>query len=269
MRNETRQALNAINRAFYREAAASFSATREAPWPGWIKLLPALEQAGGCGSCGIEAPPPIRILDVGCGNGRFARFLAEELSRPFSYLGLDASEPLLAQAAADTRGIAEQLDATIEFETWDFVEESFPAHLEGEAFEVINLSGVMHHIPSFALRRSLLEALAERLDQGGVLVLALWQFAEEERFRRKLISRKAFAERLESVALPAPDPDDLEEGDYLLPWGADGKALRYCHQVDEDEAERLLAGLPLDIRAAYRADGREGRLNKYVLLRKA
>ncbi len=262
MRHETRQALNDINRAFYREAAASFSATREAPWPGWERLIHAIEELGL-----LDGGAPLRIMDVGCGNGRFARFLADRLPGPLSYVGLDASEPLLARAAEDTRELVADPGYDLLFETWDFVEEPFPTHLQSESFEVINLSGVMHHVPSFELRRELLHTLHRSLAPGGLLVLALWQFAAEGRFAKKLIPREAFAEHLGTSGLEVPDVGDLEEGDYLLPWGAEGRSLRYCHQVDAAETRRIIDELPLSTFQTYEADGREGRLNRYVLLR--
>jgi SAM-dependent methyltransferase len=65
MKDETLRALNTINRVFYRDSAPSFDATRDAPWPGWQPLLPLLQ--------GLEGDPA-RILDLGCGNGRFPIF---------------------------------------------------------------------------------------------------------------------------------------------------------------------------------------------------
>ncbi len=44
------------------------------------------------------------MLDVGCGNGRFASFLAQSLCERFDYLGIDASEGLLARARARQLG---------------------------------------------------------------------------------------------------------------------------------------------------------------------
>lgn len=62
----TIQRLNAINREFYRVTAREFDQTRGAAWPGWERLLPYLH-------------PPLSVLDVGCGNGRFGLFLREKV----------------------------------------------------------------------------------------------------------------------------------------------------------------------------------------------
>jgi 2-polyprenyl-3-methyl-5-hydroxy-6-metoxy-1,4-benzoquinol methylase len=65
----TRERLNTINREFYRVTAHDFDETRGQPWPGWKRVLPYLKL-------------PLSVLDVGCGNGRFGVFLAQNLTLP-------------------------------------------------------------------------------------------------------------------------------------------------------------------------------------------
>ena len=89
MKDDTAQRLLAINRAFYRQHAADFARTRRQAWPGWERLLLPLLR-------GRE-----RLLDVGCGNGRFGRFWARAnpADVPLHYHAVDASLPLLREAA--------------------------------------------------------------------------------------------------------------------------------------------------------------------------
>lgn len=49
MRNETIRALIELNNRFYSEHAASFSSTRQAPWPGWTRMLEAARRAWSLG----------------------------------------------------------------------------------------------------------------------------------------------------------------------------------------------------------------------------
>src|SRR5262249_27052668 len=102
MNDATARALAAINRDFYRDHAAEFSATRSAPWRGWAGPA-APPRAAPRAPAGRAVPGgrAVRVLDVGCGNGRFARWLAPALApRAVEVWGVDASKPLLAVARA-------------------------------------------------------------------------------------------------------------------------------------------------------------------------
>jgi len=244
----TLRALNAINRAFYREGAAEFSATRDQPWPGWTRLAELLARA--------NLPAPLEVLDVGCGNGRFGCFLAEQQPE-LRYLGLDASAELLA--IARSRG---PIGADPELRQLDVVEQDLDACLGEGRFSLVALMGVLHHLPGAERRRAVLRALAGRLRPGGLLALTAWQFEAYQRFRDRIVA-------WEEYNLGAEEPIDLaqlEPGDHLLRWGR-GARLRYCHFADEDETRALLAPLPCQTLASYRADGREANLNHYVVLR--
>ena len=246
----TARALDGINRVFYETWADDFSATREAPWRGWERLVPhVLEAADGA---------TLRVLDVGCGNGRLAGFLGDRLATrqiALDYHGVDASARLLA--------LARERETRASFTCGDF------AATPGEAlppgpFGLVALFGVLHCVAGRARRRHLLEVAAERLAAGGVLAVARWRFAESERFGGKRIPWETWNARAEAPV----DPEALEPGDHLLSWGAQG-AVRYCHAVDPAELDALTKGLPLSRVDLYRADGREADLNEYAIFRAA
>lgn len=240
MNENTARALNALNQTFYSDSATVFSETRGAPWPGWHELLPLLRER-----------PAARILDVGCGNGRFARFLRESLGAPFLYSGIDASAPLLAIAERELAGLPD-----VRLYRADLVLEPAEQALPNQRFDCVVAFGLLHHIPGEARRRALLLALAERLTPGGILALTFWDFARDPRFEGKTAS-----------AASSDHLGDLEPGDHLLRWGPEGsKSLRYCHHTGEAEEARLLADLPLAPRLAFASDGRSGALNRYRIL---
>jgi SAM-dependent methyltransferase len=241
VKEATALALNALNQLFYTDSAALFDETRRAPWPGWREILPLFRER-----------PVATILDVGCGNGRLARFLTTELGAPFLYFGIDASAPLLSAAANAVEGLT-----GARLLRGDLVLEPPERVLPDGPFDCVVAFGLLHHIPGEARRRALIRALARRVAPGGILALAFWDFAGEPRFAAKALSGALLAE----VA------DDLEPGDHLLRWGAEGSVrLRYCHHADEAEQTRLLAGLPLQPRLSFASDGRSGRLNRYRVL---
>jgi len=193
---------------------------------------------------------------VGCGNGRFGWFLAGQQPE-LRYLGLDTSAELLE--IARSRG---PIGAGAELRQLDVVEQDLDACLGERRFSLVALMGLLHHVPSAERRRALLRALAGRLRPGGLLALTSWQFEAYQRFRDRIVAWEAYNRE---AAAPI-DPAQLEPGDYLLRWGR-GARLRYCHFADEDETHALLAPLPCQTLASYRADGREGNFNHYVVLR--
>ena len=103
--------LNALTSDFYAREAASFSATRQAPWHGWEKaweLITAPDAAQGpfpshaavrdsLSSRAARIPDDyasnskdsLAVLDLGCGNLRFERFLAERTNAPLRVTALD------------------------------------------------------------------------------------------------------------------------------------------------------------------------------------
>ncbi len=261
MNDDTQARLCAINRDFYDRTAAEFSASRDHPWPGWTRLASEL------------TPGRLSVLDAACGNGRFAAFLAESrqgAAERLDYLGLDASERLLARARA--RGLGER----VRFEHRDLLCGDDAESLPPGPYDLISVFGFLHHVPGFETRRALLTALGERLAAGGLLAVAVWCFGESER----LHGRRMPWQRYNETAHAAVDVTQLEPGDHLLCWGeqtsaaSSEPAVRYCHLADEPEVERLLAAVGetspgLRVSGRYRADGRSGDLNLYLLLRRS
>ena len=161
-----------LNRRFYSgETARQFSETRHRAWPGFRKLLPH-----------IGRTRSHSVLDVGCGNGRLATFLAGELESPLSYHGIDASAELLEDARRATAATCPQAS----FEIRDLVLDPNERLPQGP-YSVIAAIAVLHHIPGAARRRQLVSALGERLAPGGVLVLTAWRFDRIERIASRVV----------------------------------------------------------------------------------
>ena len=236
MRRSTIERLNQINRDFYRATAAEFDATRQGAWRGWERLLAEIDK------------PVESALDLGCGNGRFALFLASRLAAPFRYIGVDSSAALLAQAR---RQLAEAGSVDALLIERDIVLAELPRH----SAQLVALFGLIHHVPGFARRRELIACAADCVARGGYLALAAWRFYEQERFRRRIV--------------PWGGDIAVEKHDYLLDWRRGQRALRYCHYVDDEEHAELIAASGLAVIADYRADGAEGDLNRYTVLRKS
>ncbi len=234
-----------LNRAFYVAVADEFDRTRQGLPTGMVTLVERLAAmlAGG--------PPAARVLDVGCGNGRFARALAGA-GVHCRYTGIDADSRLLGLAEWQATGLA-GIDAM--FAARDLAEPGWQAGLDTDYNAVVCLA-VLHHFPGSTLRQALVRELAALLAPTGVLALSTWQFLATERLATKQVD----------WAEVGVDPAQLEPGDALLPWNQGVHALRYVHQLDLAEIEALAAGAGLTVADTFRADGKEGNLNLYVLL---
>jgi SAM-dependent methyltransferase len=255
MKQATRERLNALNQRFYSEHAAAFSATRDRPWPGFARALELTADALQARSSRVA--DTLRVLDVGCGNGRLIVPLRERFGERFAYTGVDASQALLALARRRYAG------APARYAHADFVATAPEQALPRGRFELVALFGVLHHVPDEAQRRALIRVAAARLAPGGVLAFTLWRFDESARFARHCLNG---AEQQELARELAFDATELDAGDQLLRWGDGELRLRYCHFCDDAEIERLAAAAALAPLARFRSDGEGDRLNDYVLL---
>src|SRR5215211_2438902 len=201
-----------IHRDFYTRFGDSFSATRHRLQPGVRRILKTLN--------GNES-----ILDLGCGNGEFARELAKRGHRG-PYMGVDFSLPLLRDAEAQPEGFSArfmQADLT-QLSTNQSV-------MERGKWDVVTAFAVLHHIPSHEMRLDMLRTIRELLSDDGKFIHSNWQFLNSE----KLMAR---IKPWDTAAISA---SDVDAGDYLLDWRSGGDGLRYVHQYRESELSTLAA----------------------------
>ena len=285
-----------MDNAFYAEHAASFSATRSAPWQGWEQLAELLRGRGGPwtggtgGGFGDGSATAVHVLDLACGNLRFEWFLCEafpELTFTFHAYdncpdlaeeGTDESCSALADGGAGKGGNLDvrfhELDAlTVLLDRMD----SGAAADSGSAGLLLDAPpcalsacfGFMHHVPGGTLRRAVLDELVRTTAPGGVIAVSFWQFMDDPRLARK--ARAADAAAAADPPFEGFSPAALEPGDHFLGWQDDSRPLRYCHHFDEAEIDELAASVAPRAREAARfsADGASGALNRYLVLEKA
>jgi 2-polyprenyl-3-methyl-5-hydroxy-6-metoxy-1,4-benzoquinol methylase len=234
--------LLALNRQFYAAVGQEFDRTRQSLPTGMVQLAQHLRR-----------DQPQRVLDAGCGNGRFARALAQ-VGAPVVYVGVDADEQLLRLAAEQTQGLP---GIATTFHAVDLADAAWVEQVAGAGpFDAVVCLAVLHHFPGMALRQRLVRELAGLLASQGLLALSTWQFGEVDRFVGKQADWGQIGLTVE----------DVEPGDALLPWNQGVHALRYVHQLDLAEIEALAAAAHLRVVESFRADGKEGNLNLYTVL---
>ena len=187
------------------------------------------------------------ILDLGCGNGEFARELARHGHRG-SYLGVDFSLPLLRDAESQPEGFS----AT--FTEADLTQLSANKWLMHHGkWNVVASFAVLHHIPSEEMRMDILRAVHELLADDGKFIHSHWQFLNSEKLKTRI---KPWEEA-------DVQPSDVDAGDYLLDWRSGGEGLRYAHHFSESELSALARVTGFDVLDTFYSDGESGNLGLY------
>ena len=197
---------------------------------------------------------PVSVLDVACGNMRFKSFLDEMLDSAFAYHGVDSCPALAPEAL---RASFQELDLIDELANGTLM-----SSLQASPCDLTACFGFMHHVPSHALRASLMRALVDLAAEGGTIAVSFWQFALDATHREK--AREATQQAMRSIDV------ELEEGDYLLGWQGKPGAFRYCHSFTDGEVAQIVEACDGTVQLIdrFKADGKTGRMNAYVVLRK-
>jgi tRNA (uracil-5-)-methyltransferase TRM9 len=224
-----------LNREFYTRFGDSFSATRQRIQPGVRRVLEMLN--------GDES-----VLDLGCGNGWFARELAQR-GHHGTYLGVDFSLPLLRDAEA----FSGEFSAT--FKQVDLTQLSaFGDQLLAVGhWSLVTAFAVLHHIPSHDLRISILRTVHSLLKPDGKFIHSNWQFLNSEKLKA----------RIQPWGTGSTSGLEVDAGDYLLDWRSGGEGLRYVHHFRESELSGLAQESGFQVADTFYSDGETGNLGLY------
>jgi len=189
----------------YNLIASHFSSTRTHPWREFELLLKYIT-------------PEDKVLDLGCGNGRFYELLRE---RMVDYVGVDSSEQLIQ--------IAKQKYPDLEFRVTDALDLPFA----DDSFDKVVSVAVLHHIPSKKYRQKFMAEAGRVLKKGGILIITVWDL-----WKKKKIKKMIFKYGL----LKLFGLTKLDFKDILYPWkNSKGEVVtkRYFHCFKPEELKNL------------------------------
>lgn len=186
----------------YDNIAEEFSDTRHYIGREFEHFLPHLKGGG-------------RIVDLGCGNGRFAAFL-DLKGVNAAYLGIDNSPKLL-----------------------EIARKKYPGHyfLQGDQLElplddasadVIINTRAFHHIPSKKMRLQALAEMHRVLKPNGTLIITVWNLWQWKYWKQLTAAVLRAIFTLGSYAY----------NDTFIPWKK--RAKRYYHAFTKRELRALV-----------------------------
>lgn len=230
MQKEYANELLVASRAGYEKIAADFSRTRGTFWPELLFVRDLI-------------PEGSRLLDIGCGNGRF---LGSFEGKALDYAGIDFSEGLIGVARERYR---EHTQA--EFVVGDALALPFPDHSFDDAVSF----AVLHHIPSRAYRVQFLREAARVVKPGGFIILTAWNVWHS---RPGVVLEFALKKLLGRT--------HTDFGDAILDFAKE-KNARYVHALTMNEIRSLTKEVGLEIERLEKIRRPSGEENFFVMLR--
>lgn len=164
--------------------------------------------------------PGEKVLDLGCGNGRFYEAMKE---KKIDYIGVDVSEKLIK--------IAKEKYPEAKFLAADALNLPFPNNY----FDKIYTIAFFHHIPSKEYRLKVLKEIRRVLKKNRLLILTIWNLSRNKK-ARELLFKYSF--------LKLFGFSKLDFKDILYPWkNPKGDVIleRYFHIFSGRELKKLLA----------------------------
>ncbi|HOK35578.1 MAG TPA: class I SAM-dependent methyltransferase [Candidatus Pacearchaeota archaeon] len=198
----------------YNEGAEQFSRARQFTWKEMNFLFDNYLQPGD------------KVLDLGCGNGRFYEVFK---GKKVEYFGIDNCEALI--------NIAKEKYPEGNFKLADAISLPFP----NEFFDKVYAIALLHHIPSNELRLKVLTEARRVLKKGGILIITVWNLWQKSKTRRLIFeysASKLFGKDLRKTFPVAPGKLELDFKDILMEW--QGVENCYFHCFTKRELKKLI-----------------------------
>ena len=212
----------------YNLIAGNFSSSREKPWQEMVFLFDNINEGD-------------RVLDLGCGNGRFSEIILPRAS----YVGLDNSERLIA--------LAKNRYPDAEFVVADALDIPFPDN----SFDKVYSIALLHHIASLEMRQQVLSEIKRVLKPNGLAIITVWDLWSKPKRKRSIIWQSF----LSFLGL-----SKLDLCDVMIEW--QGVKDFYFHCFSPYSFKKLIQESGFDIIKDGRIESRRG-ANLYIVAKKS
>jgi ubiquinone/menaquinone biosynthesis C-methylase UbiE len=176
-----------------------FSETRKRPWDNFKFFFEGI-------------PSRAKVLDLGCGNGRFNEFLEGK-----DYTGLDKSGELIKKAKE-------------KYPKQNFlVGDALNLPFEDNSFDYVISIAVIHHMPTKKTRKKFLKEIKRVLKSEGEARISTWNYLES---KKSLYFKNLFKKVIGKIAFR----------DVFIPWhNQNGEVItkRYYHFFTIKELRKL------------------------------
>jgi len=174
-----------LNQDFYNTVGQYWNSAIDYSWQGWDFFVAKNDQYNWLS----QKDRSLEVLDLGCGNCRFAYFLKKNFDNyTINYTGIDNSDFLLYQARANLKNVDGKLLYCLYKQ--DLILDQWDQYLFGKKFNLIVLFGVMHHIPTRYFRQNLINKATKFLIRNGILIFTTWNFLNIPRLQKRIVNLK-------------------------------------------------------------------------------
>ncbi len=208
MDKHTAEKLISKTRDDYNLIADQFASTRKFNWGDFANALHSIPIKKG-----------IKVLDLGCGNGRVFELLKD---LDIEYYGLDISRELINHAKKNV--------PNGHFLVGDLLETPY----QDSYFDLVLSLATLHHIPSEAARNKAIKEIYRITKPSGYILITSWYFWNKARFLKEII--KTYFKILLNIS-------ELDPGDFMMSWkkGTGEKVTeRYFHAWGKTELKNIL-----------------------------
>lgn len=204
--------------SFYNSEAKKYAETRKKFWHEEKAILDAITPL-------FEKNDKVRVLEFGCGSGRFATLLNQNFPGKFDYVGIDLSDELLSYAST--------ANPNLTFFQWDITK--LIKKFDQESFDLIVWTSSFQHIPANKERSFLMKNFYRLLDYDGMLLMTNWSLSKWfVKKHRKAVLKARFMSLIQF--------DRSKSRDIMVPWTdtKTGKVYeRYYHFFSLKELQSL------------------------------